>query len=311
MSRNLQIEYKIGNPKNLSDNELAIAHRIRSEAETVKDCYTKFSFQAMGLSAALLGLLVRFQLDEPLVGLASILVIALLLLVARIGIHKIESANRLYGFELHLHRRRRLPATLTGWKNKMRHIGWEEAFYAWRIIQPTIYHALYDKSNWYPTRTKPLYDQCIAWVSPTDHLKQSSSRYAAGSYLQKTFFVLHVFAIAACVPLFIVAWQLFHDATIEYSAYFSAAALTFAFAVFLFVVYRISRIRAKREILQNQLLSINTCAIIWTVVVIAHFRALDEMDNAIGWGYQDYTSFLYEQAEQVTKSLPTIYDWCS
>ena len=92
----------------LNTDEEELIQRLREEAFNVKDCFTKFSFQALGLSAVVLGLIVRFQIEFALTGFASVPVIVFLLLVARIGLHKYETANRLYGYELHLCRRVRL-----------------------------------------------------------------------------------------------------------------------------------------------------------------------------------------------------------
>ena len=297
----------------LTDDENALIHRLRNEASEVKDCFTRFSFQALTIAIAAFGLILKFQKDNPLIALSSVLVIGLLLTVVRIGVHKYETANRVFGYELHMYRRIRLPDSTEGWQASMRQIGWEEAFYAWRIIQPTIYHHIYRKLWLFPTLKKNDYFASAHWISPShsdEANSNSKARYAAGSYLQKTFFVCHMFTLAACIPLAYMCWQLENDINFLHLQKFAEPSYVLLAIIVLFVLIRITMIRAKRKILEGQLLSINTCAILWHAVVIAHFRALQKTGDAGGWGFKGYTRYLYEEAEDLKNNLPNIYEWC-
>ncbi len=307
----------------LNADEKNLIEKLREEAYSVKDCFTKFSFQALGLSAVVLGLIVRFQIEFPLTGFASVPVIVFLLLVARIGLHKYETANRLYGYELHLHRRIRLTESETGgWRKYMRNIGWEEAFHAWRIIQPVIYEHLYKKYPWVrPTRKTSHYRNANPkWFEPGSLVGEKRATYYAGSYLQKLLFVLHAFAILAWLPLLYMCWQLYQPSSSQEPpineasqawAFWIAVAAGVGAAIT--IAIRIQRVRVKRQILEKELLSINSCAILWLAVVVAHFRALlaigaDPVDQTLS-SYENYTVELAKQARSLREHLPNIYDW--
>src|SRR5262245_1610901 len=107
----------------LSAEENDLVAWQRQEARELKDCFTRYSFQAIAISAAALALIARFQSDEPATALPCILITALILSVARLGTYKYQSANRLYGYELHLTRATRLLPS-QGWTNSMRRVGW-------------------------------------------------------------------------------------------------------------------------------------------------------------------------------------------
>ncbi len=164
--------------------EKDLVKTLREEAYDVKDCFTKMSFQTLAVATVLLGLIVRFQGDVPFAGLAVVPLIVLLLAVVRIGLHKYETANRLYGYELHMHRRVRLRDSQNkGWKSHMRNIGWEEAFYAWRVVQPVIYIHLYRKLFVRPTKkTDYNIKTKQKWYEPKTLEDEKLPTYRAGSY---------------------------------------------------------------------------------------------------------------------------------
>ena len=71
--------------------------------------------------------------------------------------------------------------------------------------------------------------------------------------------------------------------------------------------------RARRQILQDELLSISCCATVWLAVVVAHFRALYGI-GAKAPDYRmrsikDYTLKLVEQAEEVGENVVPLDDW--
>ena len=188
----------------LTEEERELIKGLRKEAYEVKDCFTRFSFQALALSAAGLGLIVRFQDHYPLLGFAAVPIIVLLMTVVGIGQHKYETANRLYGYELHVHRRARLKDSRKGgWKSHMRRIGWEEAFYAWRVVQPMIYWHLYKKLRLgLPTRKTDHYENADPkWFEPARLTDEPRPSYYAGSYHFKIDFVLCAFSVFAWLAL--------------------------------------------------------------------------------------------------------------
>ncbi len=307
----------------LNSGEEKLVERLRKEAYDVKDCFTKFSFQALGLSAVVLGLIVRFQIEFPLTGFASVPVIAFLLLVARIGLHKYETANRLYGYELHLHRRTRLKESETGgWQKYMRNIGWEEAFHAWRVVQPEIYEHLYKKYPWVrPTQKTSHYRNANPkWFEAGALAGDERPAYYAGSYLQKLHFVLHSFAFMACLPLVYMCWQLYQPSGCPEPCMNEAQqvwafriAVVVAAGTWITIAIRTRRVNVKRHILEKELLSINSCAILWLAVVVAHFRALADIgadrDDQTLPSYEGYTVKLAGQAKSLRDHMPYIYNW--
>ena len=277
----------------------------------------------MALSAVVLGLIVRFQIEFPLTGFASLPVIVFLLAIARIGLHKYETANRLYGYELHLYRRVRLrESEASGWKEYIRRIGWEEAFHAWRVVQPVIYEHLYKKFPWVrPTqRTKHYWGANPRWFEPGALTGDKRPAYYAGSYLQKLQFVLHTFAVMAGLPLFFMCWQIFPTTSCQEPCMSEAqqswlfwVSIVIAVGAIVTVVVRIRRVRAKRQILEKELLSINSCAILWLAVVVAHFRALaaigaDSVNQTLP-SYENYSTGLAKQARSLRDHMPEIYKW--
>jgi hypothetical protein len=111
-----------------------ISH-LRNEAHEVKDCFTKFSFQALAISTAAFGLILRFQHDSNWVSLSALSVIILVMVVAKIGNHKYNTANRNLGFILYLERMESLKEDKPEAVIYNNSVPWEEAMRAWRIVQ--------------------------------------------------------------------------------------------------------------------------------------------------------------------------------
>lgn len=141
----------------LSESEQRLIERLRKEAVDVKDCFARYSLQAIAFVTPILGLVVTLQTNNklPLIGLASIPIILLMLTICRIGIHKYTTANRLNGFELHLHRLDSVPENMRSpWDAKARTMSWEEGMRAWRVVQTTMYETLYIPRRWLPHKLR-------------------------------------------------------------------------------------------------------------------------------------------------------------
>ena len=269
------------NNSRLYFDERDMISKLREEANLLKDCFTKFSFQAMGLSIVGLGAILQLQKTNDYIPLVSVLFVIFMLMVVRIGTHKYESANRILGFELYVWRRTRLIDSEHGWRKSMRSIGWEEALYAWRIIQPTVYRSLYKKYPVVrPTKTTDKFKSAQNWIIPKTYHKFGSAKYEAGSYMRMMFIVLHFFALASCVPLFLKTIELYNregDKSIPVNNILLVIYAIISIICILYIAIRIVRIRRKRIILESELLSVNACAILWNAVVVAHFRALQSI----------------------------------
>lgn len=310
---------------NISNPDLNLIETIRKESEEVKDCYTRFSFQTIVASSAILGVLANLTATDPMTGFAALLVLGLILSVVRIGLHKYTSANRLYGFELYINRRRRLSESEYGWQARMKNIGWEEAYYAWRVIQPSIYNTFYETSfsdGWFSQwfhRVKLRRKFKNNVLVRTDY---SKVHLYPGSYLEKTFLILHIFAIASLFPVFVAVYDRYQLASensfeiLQWNVTFAISLLLLACGVLL-VVGRVRRVGSKRQIVESGLLSINSCAVIWHVIIIAHYRALDETRGDKTGKMKSYAGFtraLADQAQAICSSLEEdpengIYNW--
>lgn len=312
----------------LTPEEEELVKRLRAEANDVKDCVTKIGFQALALSTVVLGTILPLLNTIPLAGFAAAPLAIFLLAAIRISLHKYETANRLYGYELHIYRRTRLKDSKKGWHSRMRQIGWEEAFYAWRVVQPFIYKKIYLKPRWYTfplnnyVKKKQPYDQenDQFWFLPTRLTGEKNVAYEAGDYLYILHFLLTLFAICAGTVLFYMSLQLSLESPCPApcrSDFFELGFLIIAWLTTLAIGYTIGiralRMRAKRRILQDELLSINSCAIVWLAAVVAHFRALEALGaKAPDYRlerYEGYTPMLAEQARKLRRSMPNIYEW--
>jgi hypothetical protein len=80
--------------------------------------------------------------------------------------------------------------------------------------------------------------------------------------------------------------------------------LRFALLVVAFAVIIISKLNAqrRRELIESEILSIHSCAIIWQAVVLAHFLAVRSTVN-----YSHYTEALAQQATKIAKDPFSIH----
>ena len=126
--------------------------------------------------------------------------------VARIGTYKYGTANRNYGYELHLFRSKYTIAnSAKGWQSYMRNISWEEALRAWRVVQATVFEHLHYK-KWSPNylrKTARKKDKKSRWFQP-GALVEKGATYYAGSYLESMLLILHFLAILSITPILII-----------------------------------------------------------------------------------------------------------
>ena len=319
---------------------------LREEASATKTCFTNFSFQAMLFSSATLAAMfaIFFFSLYPYVVVASIPSIALLMIVSRIGIFKYATANRQYGYELHLGRTRSMGAEVSSdWKPEMRHIPWEEALRAWRIVQTAIFRRIYivPESTWsgrFLSRyhfgwlnyfrtsfylrsedTQELIkkfekneireeDDEYPWFMPRLLTKNSPSNYErnyslyyTGAYLKNVLGMLLTMQYLLLIPWFLLVFKLFNDA--NPSCYYWLGWLAILVGL---VFLRPRVVNRRRHILENEVLSIHSCAIVWQAVVLAHYRAL----KLSGGDYKHHTEHLVRQAEDVAQNAFSIHKWC-
>ena len=283
----------------LSEYEKKLIDTLREDARSLKDCYTTFSFQAIAFASAVLSIIARYQPEYPFFGLASVATIILLITVARIGTYKYASANRQYGYELHMFRVRNLKKFKgNGWKPYMREIGWEEAMRAWRVVQPTIFKYLYYTNRLLPNVLRQKHrKQSYQWFNP-EKLSASNASYYAGSYLSVMNTILHILAALSSIPLFFMIFQLDAVNLLSWKA-----GIIFPIIVLLFIAHRFMRDSARVKILETGLLSIHSCSIMWQAVIVAHFRAIRDSNEL-----RHYTENLAMQAHDLRENIFGIHD---
>jgi len=131
---------------------------VRAEGTEAKQCFNTQSHQTVALSVAILGVGLKFVTDLKgadinwyTVAFTVAAPIFLCLFSINVGCHKYNTANRALGYEIHLsriieysERNRAMP----GIERELRRIGWEQAMFAWRIVQPVIFDFLYYQNRW-------------------------------------------------------------------------------------------------------------------------------------------------------------------
>jgi len=307
----------------LTTDERALIAQLRTEASELKDCFVRYSFQALSVSALGLGVIARLQQDTPYMGLTAIPIIILLLVVARMGTYKYQSANRLYGYELHLHRVARLKSPAAGgWRRSMREIGWEEAMRAWRVVQATMFEQLYTTEtgwrNWArPNRLRdPYRREAKRWFDPETLVVDGTTWYA-GSYLDTLLSIIHAVAAGCLIPLFAMAVQLSEperwipNLTFPRMAYQISGISIFAVVAFVLAM-RIRQNSVRQAMVESGFLSIHSNAIMWQAVVAAHHRALRKVGLDIEGQvdhYRGYTEALSELARELKVHCMDIHGW--
>lgn len=282
---------------------------LREEARLVRQCFRGFAFSTLVFSAAVLGLVTKFQAGNPYVGLVSIPMIILLLSVTRIGLFKFFTHNRVLGYVLHLDRTRYCGnSTNGGWTENMRNIGWEEAVLAWRVVHATLYEGFYPKSKWYfLRRLYPQYRKKQLWFIPSYYVGEGS--YYAGGYLSVILNVFHALTCISMVPICVACWTLYlkHGTLLNFEV---VSFLLIATVVIPYILFRIVKDSIRLDSIEGGFLSIHSCAIAWKAVVVAHYRALAECyDEKKGVVYSEYLENLSKEAVSLERCKERIHAW--
>lgn len=298
--------------------------QLRDEANAVKDCFTTFSFQAVAFSAIVLSAVASYQPTQPLVGLAGVLVVAVLLTVSRIGGYKYSTANRHFAFQLY-------HETF----GRDSEIGWEEALQAWRVVAAAIFDSLYitpsdrkrsvllnvliwtgwSREQLEPKVQKALEDRSLSrderakrfWFDAAAQVEPQV--WHPGRYLQQMQAVLHFISWLAVLPLVLMTLQLAAplDRSMRVIVRDPAvlAALFSVVATAGFVVVRTRQLRARRRILEGGMLSIPASAVVWHAAVTAHgrARAMSKSNPAL------YLRHLADLAKKASAEPQNIWQW--
>lgn len=282
--------------------------QIREEANHTKHCFTQFSFQAFAISSSGLAIIVT-QMDKGPAAYASIFIIGLCSFVARIGSSKYITANRNYSYELYYNRIDEYDELGSGkFSVEMKKLNWEEAMFAWRIVQASVFKKMYGK-------TKAKWNQRINSEYPwwntrkllvgkgQDASDDETVCYHAGSYLKNMQNSLHMLSMAAMFPLFYILYvHLFSE---KFNFAFFDIILILALSIYISDRWR--KDRRCRQILEGGLLSIQTGALLWRATIIAHLRAHEEVRET--GSLRGFTFALGKQAESLVENIEDIHQW--
>ena len=280
-------------------NDLGHIKIIREEANSVKDCFTRFSFQAIAFFSIIIVAVLRYQKEYPLVSLTLILGILFLLIISQIGTYKYTTANRNYGFELYL--RDALKPT------NLKMMIWEEALRAWRIVQASIFQSLYYTSGFFKKyKLVKLIPHENIWFEPKSLLSKEV-KYYAGGYL-RTILTLHKWlSILGLVPFaFPLLYHLYEKGEFNIA---NITILDWGLVViaFLLLVYILLWFKMRFRILgilEGGILSIFSCGIMWQVVGICHYEASMKSINIF-----EYTTNLSKLCEDISQNPKDIPSW--
>lgn len=117
---------------------------IRDEANTTKACVTDVAFKTFAICAAALSVIIANVEKTPAVGLAACPILVLCLFVNRITAYKYTTSNRNFAYDMHLDRTLTVYAS-DPYERDLLGLGWEDAMFAWRIVQAKLFHYLYPK----------------------------------------------------------------------------------------------------------------------------------------------------------------------
>ena len=154
----------------------------------------------------------------------------------------------------------------------------------------------------------------VFWFEPMSIAKLENAKYYAGSYLEAVQTILFFMAFISLIPLVVSAYNFYSSGKIILAIIF---LVVFAITITI-IMWRISRIRARRKILEGGLLSIHSCGILWEAVIIAHKMSIMETieDNKMKLSktnlvhlYDSYTSRLSRLAVELSDNICDIHIW--
>src|ERR1041384_5747122 len=315
-----------------SANASSVIDALRKEAELQKECITRYVFQVMVFSAAIWSFLFNFHFNSrsPNLYMGGTLLVFILMNVMRMANHKYHTVNRNLGYELHLSRIR--DYAMIGnplWADKLMEIGWEEAMCAWRVVQATIFVNLYHKAEnflmphrlrrehrkkglyrWYNTQRLLKVRQKSHKASLDDML---NATYHAGKYLRN----IQLFLITMSIFSLTVMIYCYNQSSIPPASGQLEQRLPFVderlittllIVITCYTATQFIRHTSFRRILEHQLLSIQSCAVVWRVVATCHLIAVTRALNRRK-SYQYYTVYCEILALDFTKSFYEPHEW--
>jgi hypothetical protein len=107
------------------------------------------------------------------------------------------------------------------------------------------------------------------------------------------------------IPLALVLTETV-DSTIKQNSQLFNLELFFLVIMLFFINFRAYQLRRRRVILENELLSIHSCAITWHLVVLSHIRATLNSQEMF---YCGYIENLILSAQEIVKNIFSAEQW--
>ncbi|MDE2216549.1 MAG: hypothetical protein KGJ87_05215 [Planctomycetota bacterium] len=283
------------------DKQAELFKVLRDEATHVKDCFTKYSYYGLLFSSAVLSLILKFVVGCPAVALSGIVTMIFLLSIARIGIYKYGTANRNCGYQLYIERAKTLDDTNSkSWKKYMLQIGWEEAMSTWRFVQASVFNYIYETRFYRLHSVKlkisdPWFQPRTAWELKNDS-DDFPLQYHAGTYLRTMLNIMYFTILISLLPMVFMIIKVHNEYRSGLLTLLSTLPLVLSA---LYMVFRIARNNSKVRILEEGLLSIYSCSIMWQAVVTAHFIALSRVQQANAGPFSFHTYYKELKVETI------------
>ncbi|RNC81378.1 MAG: hypothetical protein ED559_06185 [Phycisphaera sp.] len=296
----------------------------RTEADSKRACFRDYSIKAVGWGTTGAIAMAGIAAKVPVIGWSSPALVILVAAVMRIGIHKFSSANRLYGYQLHLER-------LGTGDKPLSEIGWEQMCRAWRIVQATLYRSIHefdedrhrslffdDLDTEQHREFKKYHDAVPApWWRQDRRARDNGAFYHAGSYLDRMFGILRITQYVALFPIVIavgsLTWQIVSAASaipVWVSLTHATALLAWGvLTVFYFIIPSSRVVEIKRKNLEFGFLSIHSCALVWRGVAMAHSLAWQSDKPEPKQGPADYTEQLAIISARLAANPLHFRDW--
>jgi hypothetical protein len=142
--------------------------------------------------------------------------------------------------------------------------------------------------------------------------------YFSGSYLSAKFTILNVAQVMLTIPLLIssiryisasgLANLVLTGSNLSYSTdlWLALGDTLLLGAIWTYIAVRAAYHRRRELIIEDELMSVHSCAIVWQAVVIAHYRALEATANN---HHRHYTEQLAKEAAEIAAWPFHIHEW--
>ena len=312
---------------------------IREEAHGAKACFTTISFQAIAAGSISIAAIIANIEKYPSIGLAGLPLAYLMVMVIRVGNYKFMTANRNYGYELHIHR-----ALLYGngkpeledsqSTKQILEIGWEEAMFAWRIVKPAMFKKVYNTEGghwsfwglkfldkpvnavrdllgrkcellrWKYQPKMSIEEAEYAWWDTQGLLGEGA--HEPGGYLKTMQHLLATLAIVSLVPAIYCCIYYWSSSrlTLHDEFFYCVLGSLATLVALLHITLKIRRDLRFRKILETGMDSMQAQAVVWRCTIVAHFRALENRHH-----FYHYTDALGKEADELKKKIEEVHQW--